>query len=70
MKNQIQMRQHNIVLLPGDGIGPEITNVTKKLLEALSIKHNFILNYQEMQFGGEAIEAAGLPLPKNTLEVC
>ena len=37
------MRKHRIVLLPGDGIGPEITAVTKSLLETVSKKNDFKL---------------------------
>ncbi len=64
------MRQHQIVLLPGDGIGPEITSVTKVLLEAVSKKHEFELIFEEHQIGGSAIEASGLPLPDSTLKAC
>ncbi len=64
------MRQHQIVLLPGDGIGPEITSVTKKLLEAVSQKHGFQLVLQEQLFGGKAIQSEGSPLPPKTLKAC
>ncbi len=63
-------KNYTIALLPGDGIGPEITAVTKTLLKAISKKHNFHLEFNELAFGGNAIELNGLPLPKETLEAC
>ena len=64
------MRTHQIVLLPGDGIGPEITCVTRQILKRISKKHAFILELNEQPFGGNAIESYGVPLPQKTLEAC
>ncbi len=64
------MRQHRVVLLPGDGIGPEITAVTKRLLEVVAERHDFQLIFDEEDFGGAAIDASGSPLPTSTLEAC
>jgi 3-isopropylmalate dehydrogenase len=61
---------HRITLLAGDGIGPEITAVTRQLLDAVSRRHGFTLNYDEQPMGGAAIEANGVPLPESTLEAC
>ena len=64
------MPQHRVVLLPGDGIGPEITAVARKLLEAVSARHGFTLEFSEAPIGGSAIDATGEPLPASTLEAC
>ena len=64
------MPQHRVVLLPGDGIGPEITAVAKQLLEAVSSRHGFSLEFSEAPIGGSAIDATGEPLPASTLEAC
>ena len=64
------MNEYKIVLLPGDGIGPEITSVTRRLLEALSTKHNFKLFFDEHLIGGSAIEETNVPLPNKTIESC
>ena len=64
------MTSHRITLLPGDGIGPEITAVTRQLLDAVSAKHDFRLEYDEQPMGGAAIDATGEPLPASTLEAC
>ena len=64
------MNQYKIVILPGDGIGPEITNVTKKLLVKVSNKYDFELKFEEHLIGGQAIDETGSPLPESTLQAC
>lgn len=64
------MTTHRITLLPGDGIGPEITAVARQLLEAVSQRHGFGLAFDEQPVGGAAIDATGVPLPDSTLEAC
>ena len=61
---------YRITLLPGDGIGPEITDVARQLLDAVSRKHGFELIYNEQPMGGAAIDATGEHLPASTLEAC
>jgi 3-isopropylmalate dehydrogenase len=61
---------YRITLLPGDGIGPEITGVARQLLDEVSASHGFKLIYNEQPMGGVAIEATGEPLPNSTLEAC
>ena len=64
------MNQYKIVLLPGDGIGPEITEVSKAILEFISKKHSFALNFEENLLGGSALKVTNTPLPTETLEAC
>jgi len=64
------MDQHRVVLLSGDGIGPEITVVARQLLEAVSARFDFSLTFDEQLIGGAAIDATGEPLPASTLENC
>ena len=64
------MKSYKITLLPGDGIGPEITNVTQKILELVSKKFDFELKFKEMPFGGSAIDSDGIPFPDRTLQEC
>ena len=64
------MTSYRITLLPGDGIGPEITAVTRQLLDAVASRHGFSLTYDEQPVGGAAIDATGSPLPESTLEAC
>ena len=46
------MTSYRITLLPGDGIGPEITAVARQLLDAVSRRHHFELYYDEQPMGG------------------
>ncbi len=64
------MKSYKITLLPGDGIGPEITNVTRNILYLISKKFDFELKFKEMPFGGSAIESDSIPLPHKTLQEC
>src|SRR5258706_9586448 len=60
----------DIAVLPGDGIGPEVTAEAAGVLQAVAARfgHEFIL--QEAAFGGSAIDQSGEPLPPRTLELC
>ena len=64
------MDQHRVVLLPGDGIGPEITAVARQLLEVVAERFNFGLSFDEQLIGGAAIDATNEPLPASTLDAC
>ena len=64
------MKNYKIVLLSGDGIGPEISDVSKKILYKLSEKFNFNLEINEELFGGIAFEKFDDPAPKRTLDKC
>ncbi len=62
--------QFNLVVLPGDGVGAEVTNEAIKVLLAVGRRfdHNFNLCYGLV--GGVAIDATGTALPQDTLEMC
>lgn len=60
----------NLVLLPGDGIGPEIVSATAEVLQALARKFKHELSMQEYLIGGIAMDQFGVPLPDETLQAC
>ena len=64
------MADYKIVLLKGDGIGPEIVNQAVKVLDKVSEKFNFTVEYDEALLGGCAIDATGVPLPDETVAKC
>ena len=64
------MKQYNIVVLRGDGIGPEIVAEAVKVLDAAGEKFGFRFAYDEQLMGGCAIDATGEPLPQQTVEAC
>jgi 3-isopropylmalate dehydrogenase len=57
----------NILVVPGDGIGQEVTEVGKKVLEKIAAKYGHTFNFDEALIGHVAIEATGDPLPAETL---
>ncbi|MBL6752625.1 MAG: 3-isopropylmalate dehydrogenase [Nevskia sp.] len=56
-----------ILILPGDGIGPEVAAEARKVLDALRSRHGFHADIAEGLIGGAAYDAAGEPLPEATL---
>ena len=61
---------YEVTLLPGDGIGPEITEATKEVLSALCKKSGFEMNLKEALIGGCAIDAKNDPFPQESLDQC
>lgn len=61
---------YSITVLPGDGIGPEITDVTTQVLQTLCEKCNFTIETKEGLIGGSAIDAVKDPFPDETLNQC
>ncbi len=59
-----------IVMLAGDGIGPEIMAEAKKVLQAVNESHKLGLEIDEALVGGAAIDACGTALPEETFAKC
>jgi len=57
-----------ILVLPGDGIGPEIVSVAVNILEKLNSQDNLGLSVSEALAGGAAYDEYGTPLPESTLD--
>jgi 3-isopropylmalate dehydrogenase len=60
----------NIVLLPGDGIGPEVTRAAAAVLRECAHEFSHQFEMHEFPLGGAAIDATGTPLPAETLDAC
>ena len=60
----------NIVTLPGDYIGPEITAQAVKVLEKVAEKYGHSFTFDERKLGGASIDAFGVPLTDETLAAC
>ena len=56
-----------VLILPGDGIGPEVCNEAKKVLSHVNSLHNLGISMEELLVGGSAYEKFGKPLPHETL---
>jgi 3-isopropylmalate dehydrogenase len=61
---------YSIVLLPGDGIGPEVTAGARLVLESVASRFKLAFDFSEFDFGGIAIDRWGTPLPEATLSAC
>lgn len=57
-----------VLMLPGDGIGPEIVAEAEKVLHKVNEKFNLGLTFGQALVGGAAIDATGIPLPDETLD--
>jgi isocitrate dehydrogenase (NAD+) len=55
---------HRVTLIPGDGTGPELTEATRRVLEATGVE----LEWDVRQAGVDVMDEAGTPLPEDTLE--
>jgi len=57
-------------VIPGDGIGPEVTGAARLVLEAVATRFGFVLAWQELVAGGAAIDAHGTAIRDEDLEAC
>ncbi|NLI22093.1 MAG: 3-isopropylmalate dehydrogenase [Clostridiales bacterium] len=61
---------YRIVLVPGDGIGPEIVDGAVAVLNAVGAKFGHTFRFETVLAGGCAIDTFGVPLPEETLKAC
>jgi len=61
---------YNIAVLSGDGIGPEVTSEAKKALVAIGDRFGHSFVFTEGLVGGAALDAEGVPLKEQTLDMC
>jgi len=59
-----------IIVLPGDGIGPEVTAEAVRVLQTIAAIHGYRFDFEEHAVGGEAMRKFGSPLPTKTLDAC
>ncbi|MEO6001494.1 MAG: 3-isopropylmalate dehydrogenase [Chitinophagaceae bacterium] len=60
----------NIAVILGDGIGPEVTQQSIKILDAIAQQFSHTFTYTYCLMGADAIDKTGNPLPDETVEVC
>ncbi len=59
-----------IAVIKGDGIGSEIVNEAEKVLNKIGEKYGHTFEYTDVLMGGCAIDATGVPLPQETIDIC
>lgn len=62
--------EKTITVLPGDGIGPEVTEAAVKVLQTIAKRYNHTFKLQFALIGGAAIDACNNPLPEETISLC
>ncbi len=62
--------KRKIVILPGDGIGPEVTHWGRRTLETIAECYGHLFEFEEHPIGHAAISSTGEPLPDPTLDAC
>jgi 3-isopropylmalate dehydrogenase len=60
----------SICVLPGDGIGPEITSQAERVLQRVAARFGHDVDLTHALIGGAAIDATGVPLPQETIAAC
>ncbi len=61
---------HRVAVLPGDGIGPEVTAEALKVLQAVEALAGPTFRFQSGLIGGAALDATASPLPAETISIC
>jgi 3-isopropylmalate dehydrogenase len=61
---------HRVAVLPGDGIGPEVTGQAVKVLQAVEALAGPTFRFQSGLIGGAALDATASPLPAETIAIC
>ncbi len=62
------MTEYKISLIPGDGIGPELTEATLKVLDSAQKKFGIKLQIIEAEAGDETLAKRGAALPEDTVQ--
>ena len=62
--------EKKIAVIRGDGIGAEIVNEAIKVLEKVAEKYSHSFSFSYVLMGGCAIDETGVPLPRETVEIC
>jgi len=66
----VPQRVHRLAVLPGDGVGPEVTAAALHVLDECGARFGFVVERHEHLIGGAAIDATGRALSEATLEAC
>ena len=64
------MKTYKIAVLPGDGIGPEVTQQSIKVLNTIAKNYQHEFTYEHGLMGAIAIDETGNPLPDETIKIC
>ncbi len=63
-------KRYKVAVIKGDGVGPEVIEEAKKVLDAAAYSFRFTIDYYDYLMGGVAVDRVGVPLPDETLCGC
>ena len=63
-------RRARIVVLPGDGVGPEVAASAARVLSSVAARFGHTFDFEERAIGASALRSDGAPLPAKTLDAC
>ena len=64
------MTTYRIVAIPGDGVGPEVVEAARRVVDAAGLRFGFAVEWTEIVAGGAAIDAYGVAIRPEDIEVC
>ncbi|HSJ38892.1 MAG TPA: 3-isopropylmalate dehydrogenase [Planococcus sp. (in: firmicutes)] len=62
--------EKTIAVLPGDGIGPEVTDAAVKVLDSIAMRYGHTFHWKHAAIGGAAVDKFENPLPQETIDAC
>jgi len=62
--------QKQLAILPGDGIGPEVTEQALKVLDAVAERFDYVFKYEYSEIGAKPLKERNNPLPESTVKLC
>jgi 3-isopropylmalate dehydrogenase len=64
------LRRYSIVSIPGDGVGPEVVDAARRVVDAAGERFDFSVDWTEVVAGGAAIDAYGVAIRPEDVETC
>src|SRR5688572_10470718 len=64
------LQRYRVVAIPGDGVGPEVVDAARRVLDAAGRRFDFVIEWTEIVAGGAAIDAYGVAIRDADVEAC
>jgi 3-isopropylmalate dehydrogenase len=64
------LQRYRVVAIPGDGVGPEVVDAARRVLDAAGRRFDFAIEWSEVLAGGVAIDAYGVAIRPEDVEAC
>jgi 3-isopropylmalate dehydrogenase len=67
---EADLQRYRVVAIPGDGVGPEVVEAARRVLDAAGRRFGFVIEWSEVLAGGVAIDAYGVAIRPEDVEAC